>query len=400
MKYSFAALTLAACLLAAGCGGGSLAGPSAGTGGAGDTGVLKVEITDAPFPFKYVESASVEIVEVKVHAVGDRRRKWQTVYEGSKTVDLLPLTGGVSELLAEAKVPNGSYDKIRLIVDAGEVVLSEDAPVRGKSNVFSTENRNLLIPFGRRRGIVIKLDTPIVVGPDAPASVLLDFDLSRNFIFIGSFRKRRGGIRWIIFRPTVRAVVKDATGTITMDVMTDNDTPALLDDDMPLAGATMRALNTDGVEVGAAMSDELGHVELSLPPGTYDLLVEATDHKAATVNTVTVVAGETTAVGEVVLESIPAGGTISIDVLSDNGTPNDDTDDVAIENATVTAFDLFTGEAFTGTTDAMGHLDLVLPESIYDVVIDADGHASAAFEFNEVTLNNVTVVGPVTLFQM
>src|SRR5262245_53107264 len=91
-------LSLAACGGGGGSGGGDLGG-----GGGGPMGqTLRVFVTDGPFPFDYVEHATVVINEVRVHEKnGDA---WTTVFTGAKEIDLVPLTNGVEMLLVEAAI--------------------------------------------------------------------------------------------------------------------------------------------------------------------------------------------------------------------------------------------------------------------------------------------------------
>ena len=106
---------VALCGLLAACGGGSSSSATS------DGPNFKLYVTDAPFPGDLVESATVVIREVRVR---DTEGGWQVVFSGSEEIDLVPLTGGVVSLLTEIDLEPGSYDDMRLIVDAGTVVLS------------------------------------------------------------------------------------------------------------------------------------------------------------------------------------------------------------------------------------------------------------------------------------
>jgi hypothetical protein len=99
-----ASLVLAACGGGSGGGGGDLGGGGGGGGGGTAGNTLRVYVTDAPFPFDYVESATVVIREVRVHQAGegDDDSGWTTVFTGSEEIDLVPLTGGVEQLLVES----------------------------------------------------------------------------------------------------------------------------------------------------------------------------------------------------------------------------------------------------------------------------------------------------------
>ena len=98
--------------LIAGCGG-TVGEPLTSTGGGGPGGTLtltaqlRIWVTDAPFPFASVESASVVIREVQVR---DRDAdRWVVVFSGQAEIDLVPLTGGVGMLLVEASPPAGTW---------------------------------------------------------------------------------------------------------------------------------------------------------------------------------------------------------------------------------------------------------------------------------------------------
>ena len=144
-----------------GGGGGSTSGDSGSTKDPDSTGMLRVNVTDAPFPFKYVDSASIVIQQVWVrHADGSGFE--EQLLKEPKEIDLVPLTGGVSEALVEAEIPVGTYDQVRLIVDAGSVVLTDDAFVSDE-HTFSTELGNMKTPSGAQSGIKVNIDPYIEV---------------------------------------------------------------------------------------------------------------------------------------------------------------------------------------------------------------------------------------------
>src|SRR5688572_27412915 len=175
MRLPALALGIGALALAACGGGGGIGGTGGGGfGGAGGptASTLRILVTDAPFNFDYVESASVVINEVSVHE--KTSDSWTTVFTGSQEIDLVPLTNGVSELLVAAEIEPGTYDKVRLIVDAGTVVLTEDAVVDGDSHVFDTESGNLKFPSGAQTGIKVDIDNEIVVVTSLSSDLLLD----------------------------------------------------------------------------------------------------------------------------------------------------------------------------------------------------------------------------------
>jgi hypothetical protein len=357
-------LTLALLLLLAACGGGTVGGEAAATS------AIRLHVTDAPFPSSYVESASVVIREVRVRSADGG---WNTAFEGFEEIDLVPLTGGVTTLLASIDLPTGTYDQVRLVVDAGRVVLSPDAAVAGDSHVFSSANGGLEFPSGAQTGIQVKVDAPVEVEEGLSADLVLDFDLSRNFVFNGP-PEHAPGVRRVLFTPVVRAVNRTTSGRIVVDVRTDAGASA----DEPLPGATVTATDLDGAEAAGAVADADGRAVLVLLPGSYEIEIAAPGHEAVTVPSVAVTRGNVTTIPAVTLHgmAVSVGGT----VLGDAGTAGDPSDDLPLEGATVSA--TLEGEAApaaTTTTDASGAWSLQgLAPGTYDVAFDAPGHVATS----------------------
>src|SRR5262245_19183457 len=372
-----------AALAFAGCGGGG-GGSSPGGGGGGGSGptMLRVFVTDAPFPFQFVESATVTINEVRVHQGGGAA--WTPVFTGSNTIDLVPLTTGVAELLVEAEVPPGTYDMVRLLVDAGTVTLTDAAVVQGDSHTFTTENGGMKFPSGAQTGIKVNIENDIVVTTGLSSDLTLDFDLSKNFVFNGPVT-HQPGVRRVIFTPHVKATNTSTMGSITLDVFSDAFTPLDTTDDTPIEGATVSAFTagadmTTDAPVGTTFSAADGSATLHLVPGTYDLLVEAAGHTSQTILGVTVTLANLTDLGRITLA---ATGTITGTVMSDGGTPDPATtsDDFVIEGASVEVH--HAGDAAVLTTvltDASGNFQVSdLAPGNYDLVISADGFTTHTF---------------------
>lgn len=175
--------------------GGLLAcGSSIGPDGGDGTGRFTVLLTDAPFPFDLVKEANVTIGRVDV--VTDA--EVVTILEEERTFNLLDLRDGVTAVLAEEELPEGSIAQIRLIVTDAEVVL-DDA---------SMTTFDLFIPSGAQTGLKIVLGAFVDAG--AETIVTLDFDVEDSFIVQGN-PDTPAGIRGFLFKPVVR--VADVTTT-------------------------------------------------------------------------------------------------------------------------------------------------------------------------------------------
>lgn len=338
------------------------------------TAQLRIWVTDAPFPFASVESASVVIREVQVR---DRDAdRWVVVFSGQAEIDLVPLTGGVGMLLVEASPPAGTYDEVRLIVEAGEVVLGPDAVVE-EDYVFSTANGRLHFPSGAQTGLKLKIENLIVVSTQLSADLVLDFDLARNFVFNGPVTNPPG-VKRVIFTPTVRAINASTAGSITVTVRSDNVTPGDTLDDFAIQDATVRILDGNANVVATASTGADGRALVSVPPGTYGVSIEASGHASEVLTDVLVVLANLSDLGDLLLA---AAGEIAGVVLSDGGTPADDSDDVVVEGATVELRAAGgAGPALaTTTTDASGMWrfdDLDVGD--YDVTVMATGFGSGA----------------------
>jgi hypothetical protein len=326
-------MAILACFVIAsvtGCGGGS---GSSGNVSSGD-GTLRVSVTDAPFPFEYVESASVRIIEVSVrHADGGGFE--ELPLSGPVDVDLVPLTGGVSEFLVAAELPAGTYDQVRLIVEAGTVVLTDEAVVLD-GNTFSTDLGNMKYPSASQSGIKVNIDPNIEVVTQLTADLTLDFDLTKSFVFNGP-PTHEPGVKSVLFTPVIRAVNNSEFGSISLTVRGDMGTPEDTLDDELLAGATVRAMDQDGADQAVTATNGSGEAWIQLPPGTYDILIEAEGYETALLEDKAVVLANETPLGEVTL--VMTLGEISGTVYSDMSTPGDPGDDNVLAEVIVTIYE-------------------------------------------------------------
>lgn len=364
-----AALSTLLVVALAGCGGGG--GTAVAASGAA---TLRVHVTDAPFPFAYVARATVVVHEVAVHE--RTSDAWEVVFAGAAEVDLVPLTGGVQQLLAEAAIPPGTYDRVRLVVGAGEVELTEDATVAA-GRTFTVADGTLVFPSATTSGLKVAIDGDLVVATSLTADLLLDFDLARNFVFNGPV-DHAPGVRRVLFTPVVRATNVSSAGTLVLAVASDGGTPDAPADDVPLAGATVRAF-AEGLDpasdppTASVSSDAAGEVASSLPPGRYAVVVEAEGHAAATLPDVVVVVANATDLGVVTLRATAAlRGTVQSDAAT-----ADPADDVPVAGATVVVRVAGSADVVgTAVSDANGAFQVAgLVPGAHDVEVRADGFA-------------------------
>jgi hypothetical protein len=196
-------LSAAAALLA--CGG------SDATSSASRAGVLRLQLTDAPFPFDSVASVDIFVVRVDARvaesdstdaargATDDSARVggWTTIARPNRRYDLLTLRGGAVADIGQDSLPAGAYRGFRLIIDPQRsgIMLKNGMELTGSSHPSVT------FPSASRTGIKIVLSEAINVGADSTSTVLIDFDLDNSFVMRGNSITRNG----LLFKPVVKA---------------------------------------------------------------------------------------------------------------------------------------------------------------------------------------------------
>ncbi len=158
---------------------------------------VKVRMTDAPGDYKAV---FVNVVDVMVKADASTSDEGWVSLAGVQTgmYDLLTLTGGVTQLLADAEVEAGYLSQIRLVLGGDNYLVLDD----GTEQPLST-------PSAQQSGLKIKVDQELVAGEEY--EFLLDFDVDKSIVTAGS----SGGY---ILKPVIRATATAETGTIVGEV--------------------------------------------------------------------------------------------------------------------------------------------------------------------------------------
>jgi 5-hydroxyisourate hydrolase-like protein (transthyretin family) len=278
--------------------------------GSGNPGSLRVLLTDKPFPFEFIQSAVVTLTRVEVCSLeaaeneginhvretadpdqlaaaqpvgienangdGDGYSNWITVFEDSagKEFDLVDLRNGRTNLLADAELPAGAYNQMRLVVSGGQVTLTD-------GRTFP-----LTVPSGDTSGIKLHFSFDVVEGQQT--DLLLDVDLSRAFLPIpGGHVNSPDGIRQFHFQPSLamRLINLLHAGSIS-GMVTDSTTGA------PIGGAAVTAYDGD-TEVTSTSTDADGTYKLTgLTTGTYRVEFSADGYVDAEVADVSVTAGQ------------------------------------------------------------------------------------------------------------
>ncbi len=221
-----------------------------------------VHMTDAPGDY---DAVFVDVVDVMIKADANATDDagW-TSLGGIRTgvYDLLSLTGGVTQLLADAEVPPGPLGQIRLVLGNNNTVV-----INGESQPLST-------PSAQQSGLKLKVNQTLEAGE--MYEFLLDFDVDKSIVTAGS----SGGF---ILKPVIRLAAMEGSGTITGEVQ-----PSL-------HVSHVKAANS--ANTISAYTDANGNFSLNgVPAGTYQITVTpavASGFQVKTVNNVIVASGAT-----------------------------------------------------------------------------------------------------------
>lgn len=235
---------------------------SSGTG----TGLLTVRLTDAPFPFS--EVAAVEVYVVRVDAKkspstdgeteNESSEGWTAVATPNASINLLDLGGGKTVNLGATTIPTGTYQSFRLVLDTD------------KSSITLKDGTKppIFFPSAGQSGIKVILDQPISVTENGSVTTL-DFDIGRSFVMRGN--NPANGFN---FKPVIRAVAEDITGSVAGSVRANSATGAGVPDatvEVLTAGSLLGDSDPSHV-VRSTTTDAGGNFRIAfLLPGTYVL---------------------------------------------------------------------------------------------------------------------------------
>lgn len=223
------------------------------------TGQLVIKVTDAPFPIDNIESAMVTITKVELRKDGDGipdGNPFMILMEDTITFDLLDLRNGITEELLAMEVPAGSYDLMRLYV--------EEASLKIKDG----DTYNVKVPSGKQTGIKIFVRPEFHVVGGLTTELLIDFDLSRSFLMIGSFNNPHG-INGFHFKPVLRAVNNSTAGRI-IGMVTDTSKVKIVNAQVWVKQDTV---------IAETYTDTLGYYGIiGLPAGKYSVFATKEDY--------------------------------------------------------------------------------------------------------------------------
>ncbi|MGB5272120.1 MAG: DUF4382 domain-containing protein [Eudoraea sp.] len=248
-------------------------------------GKISVKLTDAPFPYDFIDEANVTIYKIETRvknldeSKGDQDdSNFEVLYEGEQKVNLLTLTNGVTMAMGEAEVPVGSYDLVRVYIKEGSVVLKDGTTF------------DLKVPSGEQTGIKVFVNPAIEVFSSLSSDLLLDIDVSKSFIAKGNIESM-GGITGFNFKPVIRASNMSTAGSLAGRV-------SKLVEEVETGIDGVQISVWDGEEhITSTSTDESGnYMVLGLEEGTYTIQAEAMDYTTNIKEDVAILAANKTTV--------------------------------------------------------------------------------------------------------
>lgn len=159
---------------------------------------VKVRLTDAPGDYSEVH---IEVLDVMIKSdASEDEDSWVSLGVEPRGVDLLELTGGVTELLADAEIEAGYLSQIRLVLGTDNYLV-----LTGDDGSDVNSRQPLSTPSAQQSGLKVKIDQELEAGVDY--EFLLDFDVDQSVVTAGS----SGGY---VLKPVIRATATAETGTI------------------------------------------------------------------------------------------------------------------------------------------------------------------------------------------
>jgi len=235
--------------------------------GTTDPGHMTITMVDSPADY---DAVYIDVIGVEAHqASSDSNSGWISIGSNPGIYDLITLRNGVEAVIADSSLPAGHYTQVRLLL--------------GNSNTVVVDGVEypLEVPSGSQSGL--KLNHQFTIEPNTVYALMLDFDAEKSIVETGNGEYQ--------LKPVIRLVPTQLSGSISGTVL-----PA----ESQSTASIVAGLDT----ISAYADTSSGYFKLmAVPAGTYSLMIvpTVTGYQDTTLDGVTVVAGQDTDVGTIVL---------------------------------------------------------------------------------------------------
>ncbi|MCM8569768.1 DUF4382 domain-containing protein [Gramella jeungdoensis] len=244
---------------------------------------LTVRLTDAPGDY---DAVLVDVQDVEIHVETEAEGElegdddgdgWVSVGDVQTGVyDLLELTGGVSQLLADTEVPAGYVSQMRLVLGSENSV------------VINGESKPLNTPSAQQSGLKLQINQEFVAGENY--AFLLDFNVDESVVTTGN-----GSYN---LKPVIRVSAQADAGMVVGKVT--------VPDDIEVNVQSLVVLTANDADITiSAYTNDVGEFALhGVPAGEYTITITPQADLGLSVHTNTEVEvrpNETTDLGEIEL---------------------------------------------------------------------------------------------------
>jgi len=183
-------------------------------------GTLSLELTDAPMHYDQFTSASVTIDKVEI-GNSQNANSFMTLTTTPMTYNLLELVNGMTSNMANAEIPSGDYDLMRLYISSTEMDM-----LNGDSFTYNMNQdgysgsgmiQNGMMLNNQNRSIDFQLNHPLTISNGTMSEFLLDIDVDQSFVLedVAYDNNMMMNMSGFTFKPTMRFVDMATSGTIS-----------------------------------------------------------------------------------------------------------------------------------------------------------------------------------------
>lgn len=195
---------------------------------------MQVTLTDGPGDY---DAMYIDVKDIKINVTSDSSNGWTSLENVKPGVyNLLDLVNGKDTLLADAVIPAGRVQQIRLILGTENFVQIGDKKIK------------LETPSAQQSGL--KLNIHQTVSEGILYQLLLDFDVARSVVLANNGK--------YILKPTIRTIMQATGGSIKGTVAPDSLQTAIV---------VMQGADT----VTSSFTANGGYLIRGLNAGMYDL---------------------------------------------------------------------------------------------------------------------------------
>ncbi|NDP27251.1 MAG: DUF4382 domain-containing protein [Flavobacterium sp.] len=258
LKYFFVALLI---IVAASCEDDTTNGP---------VGTLSLKLTDAPMHYDQFTSASVTIDKVEI-GNSQNANSFMTLTTTPMSYNLLELVNGMTSTIANAEIPTGDYDLMRLYISSTEMKMlnSDSFTYNMNQDGYSGSGmmQNGMMLNNQNRSIDIQLNHPLTISDGSRSEFLLDIDVDQSFMLEGVNydNNMMMNMSGFTFTPTMRFVDMATSGTISGTVQ---------DTHGNLPNATVSLMQNDKLYTSTHSNANGNYALIGIPEGAYTIKTE------------------------------------------------------------------------------------------------------------------------------